>query len=183
MGQLIHEAVRPAAPELPAPLSPAASGVPTAGTPDDERARVLDSFVAVDPRTRAILAKIEHFAGNRAPVLICGERGTGKELLASLLHRLGTDAEAPLINIHCGWLPPASMEAELFGDERNGLVRRGVLEMAGAGTVVLDEIAALPLRVQAKLLEVLDHSSVQRMGGSARYGVFARIVALTRMDL
>jgi DNA-binding NtrC family response regulator len=96
---------------------------------------------------------------------------------------LSAEHDAPFINVDCSWLPPRRFEAELFGDERTDTARRGLLDLIGNGTLVLNEVAALPMSLQARLLRVLDHGTAERVGGSRPFTVAARIVAITRVDL
>jgi DNA-binding NtrC family response regulator len=121
-------------------------------------------------------------------VLVRGESGTGKSLLASVLHYLGLHAEAPLVNIDCASLPRQLLEAELFGSENDGYhgpvqPKIGRLELAGPGTIVLDEVAALTMPMQAKLLRVIDEKRFERVGGMRSIEARARVVALTSVDL
>ncbi len=149
---------------------------------------VLAGCVAADPGSQALLEQARKVAQAPSTVLIIGESGTGKDLLAALIHYLGPNAGEPLVKIDCASLPAELMESELFGYERGaftGAVQRklGRLEMAGAGTLVLDEIAALTPAMQAKLLRVIEEKRFHRLGGSADQQVAARIVALTNSDL
>ena len=107
---------------------------------------------------------------------------------SSLLHYLGPNAQEPLVKIDCASLPHELVESELFGYEKGAFtgatqMKRGRLELAGAGTIVLDEVAALPLGVQAKLLRALEEKRFHRLGGTRTMQVAARIVALTNADL
>jgi DNA-binding NtrC family response regulator len=120
-------------------------------------------------------------------VLVRGESGTGRALLATVLHYLGHHPEAPLFKIDCAGLPRDLLEAELFGCENFAFpgtqTKPGRLELAGEGTIVLDEVAALTMPVQAKLLRVIDEKRCERVGGVRGIAVNARIVALTAVDL
>jgi DNA-binding NtrC family response regulator len=133
------------------------------------------------------LQDIRGIAASASTVLLRGESGTGKSLLASVLHYLGPHAEAPLVNIDCASLPRQLLELELFGSEDgyHGSVppKIGRLELAGPGTLVLDEVAALTMPMQAKLLRVIDEKRFERVGGMRSIEVRARIVALTSVDL
>ncbi len=126
-------------------------------------------------------------AASASTVLIRGESGTGKSLLASVLHYLGPHAGAPLLRIDCASLPAELLEYELFGCEDESFSptrgKPGCLELAERGTVVLDEVAALTMPMQAKLLRVIDEKRYERAGGVRTLETNARIVALTNVDL
>jgi psp operon transcriptional activator len=122
------------------------------------------------------------------PVLIIGERGTGKELAASRLHFLSRRWQGPLVALNCAALTPSLIEAELFGYERGaftGAVERrlGRFETADKGTLFLDEIGSIPLEVQEKILRVVEYGSFERVGSSRPVEANARIVAATHADL
>jgi DNA-binding NtrC family response regulator len=117
-----------------------------------------------------------------------GESGAGKDHLARLIHEIGPRRDAPFLKIDCASLPPHLVESELFGHERGsftGAVERklGRLEMGGAGTIVLDEVAALSPEAQGKMLRVLQERSFERLGGTETLHISARIIALTNIDL
>ncbi len=122
------------------------------------------------------------------PVLVVGERGTGKELIASRLHFLSERWEQPLIKVNCAALTESILESELFGHEAGaftGAVRahRGHFERADGGTLVLDELATITLRMQEKILRVIEYGELQRVGGSETVRVNVRIVGATNADL
>jgi DNA-binding NtrC family response regulator len=152
--------------------------------------RWLATWVAADPKSLALLEQAKKIAQSASTVLIRGESGTGKGLLASLIHHLGSNAAEPVVSIDCASLPHELMESELFGYERGaftgaGETKPGRLESAGNGTVVLDEVAALTVPMQAKLLRVIDERKFERLG-SARPVVMqpgVRIIAITNVDL
>jgi transcriptional regulator with PAS, ATPase and Fis domain len=154
------------------------------------RSAILATFVAADPKSVALRAQAEKIAASSATLLIRGESGTGKDKLASLIHYLGPRGDEPLLTIDCASLPHELMESELFGYERGAFtgavaMKRGRLEMAGAGTIVLDEIAALSMPMQAKLLRVIEEKRFERLGG-VRPVVLAedvRMIAITNIDL
>jgi DNA-binding NtrC family response regulator len=145
-------------------------------------------WVACDPASRRVLEIAEKLAGTATNVLITGESGTGKDQLARWIHEHGPRRDAPLLKIDCASLPAELVESELFGHERGaftGAVTRkpGRLEMAQGGTVVLDEVAALAPRMQAKLLRVLEERTFQRLGGTETQRMDARLMALTNANL
>jgi psp operon transcriptional activator len=122
------------------------------------------------------------------PVLVVGERGTGKELIASRLHFLSRRWEQPLVKVNCAALTESILESELFGHEAGaftGAVKThvGHFERADAGTLVLDELATISLRMQEKILRVIEYGELQRVGGSDTIHVDVRIVGVTNADL
>jgi psp operon transcriptional activator len=122
------------------------------------------------------------------PVLIVGERGTGKELAAQRLHYLSQRWQGALVTLNCAVLPADLIEAELFGHERGAftgasMARTGRFEAADGGTLFLDEVATLPLPVQEKLLRVVEYGSFERVGSSRSISVDVRIIAATNADL
>jgi DNA-binding NtrC family response regulator len=144
--------------------------------------------VAHDPASRRVLELAEKVAGTGTTVLITGESGTGKDQLARLIHDLSPRRDAPYLKIDCASLPPELVESELFGHEKGaftGAVERklGRLELARGGTIVLDEVAALALPVQAKLLRVLEERAFERLGGTETLRIDARLIALTNANL
>ena len=150
--------------------------------------QILSSWIAADPLSRELLEKIRRVAASSSTLLIRGESGTGKELLASVIHYLGAGRDEPLVKIDCASLPRELMESELFGYERGAFTgavqtKRGRLELAGAGTLMLDEIAALTPAMQAKLLRVLEEKRFERLGANRPVTLAARLVALTNADL
>jgi DNA-binding NtrC family response regulator len=125
---------------------------------------------------------------SEAPVLVTGETGTGKNVLARYIHFSGSSPEAPFVAVNAGAIPAELVESELFGHERGAFTgaarqRRGVFEMADGGTLFLDEIGNLSLEIQAKLLTVLDERQIRRVGGEASHPVRVRIIAATNADL
>jgi DNA-binding NtrC family response regulator len=137
---------------------------------------------------KALRASIARLAPIPSTVLIIGESGSGKELVARELHRLGPGVKSPLIALNSAALPEHLVESELFGHERGAFtgadrIRRGAFESADNGTLFLDEIGELPLSAQAKLLRVLEERQVTRLGGSRAIPVAARVIAATNRDL
>lgn len=123
-------------------------------------------------------------APTSAPVLICGETGTGKELVAREIHKLSPRGDGPFVAINAAALPEALIESELFGHERGAFTgaverRAGCFEQAHGGTLFLDEIGEMPVSTQPKLLRVLEDLRVRRLGGKSEIPVNARVLAAT----
>jgi psp operon transcriptional activator len=139
----------------------------------------------------AFLEMLEHVsraAPLSKPVLVVGERGTGKELIASRLHFLSRRWEQPLVKVNCAALTESILESELFGHEAGaftGAVKAhiGHFERANGGTLVLDELASISLRMQEKILRVIEYGELQRVGGTDTISVEVRIVGSTNADL
>jgi DNA-binding NtrC family response regulator len=137
---------------------------------------------------RKLREQIRVLAPIPSPVLILGESGSGKELVAHDLHAFGSEPKAPFVPVNCAALPEALVESELFGHERGAFTgadrtRRGAFELAGRGTLFLDEIGELPLPVQAKLLRALEAREITRLGAEKPTPIHARVVAATHRDL
>ena len=145
-------------------------------------------WVCEDPASLRLFELAQKVAPTATTLLITGESGTGKDHLARLIHEIGPRRDAPYLKIDCASLPPHLVESELFGHEQGsftGAVERklGRLEMGGAGTIVLDEVAALSPEAQGKMLRVLQERSFERLGGTETLHIAARIIALTNVDL
>ncbi len=135
---------------------------------------------------RRLIARVG--AADRTTVLVVGETGTGKELVVDSLHRHSLRADRPLVKVNCGAFPESLLEAELFGHERGAFTgaaarRRGLLELAAGGTLLLDEIAEMPLAIQPALLRTLDGASFRRVGGEQEIRTDVRFVAATNREL
>jgi DNA-binding NtrC family response regulator len=146
------------------------------------------SFIADAASMRRVVETITHVAPSDANVLITGEHGTGKEVVAQILHTLSQRADKPLIKVNTGGLPEGTFESELFGHVRGAFTdartdRIGRFELADGGTLFLDEIANVPLRQQAKLLRVLETGEMERVGSSRSRHVDVRIVSATNAHL
>jgi DNA-binding NtrC family response regulator len=145
-------------------------------------------WVAEDAASLRLLDLAHRVAETSTTLLITGESGTGKDHFARLIHELGPRRDAPFQKIDCASLPQELVESELFGHERGsftGAVERklGRMELAGKGTLVLDEVAALSPSSQGKLLRVLEERSFERLGGTETLHIEARLVALTNTNL
>jgi DNA-binding NtrC family response regulator len=145
-------------------------------------------WIAADAASTHVLELARKVADASTTVLVTGESGTGKDHYARLIHELSQRRDAPYLKIDCASLPQELVESELFGHERGaftGAVERklGRLEMAGAGTILLDEVAALSPATQAKLLRVLEERKFERLGGMETLTIGARMIALTNADL
>jgi DNA-binding NtrC family response regulator len=145
-------------------------------------------WITEDPASLRLLELAQKVAAAPTTLLITGESGTGKDHLARFIHEIGPRRDAPFLKIDCASLPPQLVESELFGHERGaftGAVERklGRFELGGAGTIVLDEVAALSPNAQSKLLRVLQERAFERLGGNETLQIEARLVALTNVDL
>ena len=137
---------------------------------------------------KQVLSQVEQVSETDSTVLILGETGTGKELMAKAIHRLSTRRDRPMVTVNCACLPPTLMESELFGREKGaytGALTRmiGRFEVADGSTLFLDEIGELPLDIQSKLLKVLEQGRFERLGSTKTVQVNVRIIAATNRDL
>jgi two-component system response regulator PilR (NtrC family) len=135
-----------------------------------------------------IRARIAKLARTQAPVHIAGESGSGKELAARLIHRLGNRSDKPFVAVNCGAIPETLMESEFFGYRKGAFTgadadRNGFFQAADGGTLFLDEVADLPLSMQVKLLRVLQEKKVRKVGATAEEPVDVRIVSATHQNL
>ncbi len=146
------------------------------------------ALVGADPSMRRLFALLARVAPTGATVLIEGETGTGKELVARALHEQGARRDGPFVVVDAGSLPSTLIESELFGHERGAFTgattdRAGAFEEANGGTVFLDELGELPLDLQPKLLRVLEQREVRRVGSNRTQKIDVRVVAATNRDL
>jgi PAS domain S-box-containing protein len=135
-----------------------------------------------------VLSKVQQVAGSDATVLIQGETGVGKELVARAIHSESGRARKPFVKIDCTGIPPNLVESELFGHEAGAFtgaekLRRGRFELAEGGTVFLDEISELPIEIQAKLLRILQEKAFERVGGNRTFTADVRIIAATNRQV
>ena len=156
-----------------------------------EEIKAVHNFEEIIGQSRALgdaLEKVELVAPTDSTVLILGETGTGKELIARAIHSRSPRSKRPLIKVNCAALPSGLVESELFGHERGAFTgaterRTGRFELAHGGTIFLDEIGELPPEVQVKLLRVLQEHEFERVGGSKTIRVDVRVIAATNRDL
>lgn len=147
-----------------------------------------ESFVSCSQAGRRLLAMAQRVAMTRAPILITGETGTGKELMARYIHRFSANEGAPFVAVNCAAIPEQMLESILFGHERGAFTgaasaQPGKFELANGGTLLLDEVGELPLALQAKLLRVLQEQRVERLGARKDIELDVRIIAATNRDL
>jgi two-component system, NtrC family, nitrogen regulation response regulator NtrX len=152
------------------------------------RAAADSTIIGDSAAIRRLREELRRLAPIPSPVLILGESGSGKELVARDLHAFGANPKAPFIAVNCAALPESLVESELFGHERGAFTgadraRRGAFELAARGTLFLDEIGELPLPVQAKLLRALEAREITRLGAEKPIPVEARVLAATHRDL
>lgn len=153
-----------------------------------ERARAKETIIADSPAMQAILQTAAQVAQTDSTVLISGETGTGKEVLAKYIHRNSSRADAPIIEINCAALPENLLEAELFGYTKGAFTgalntgKPGLIEAAHGGTLFLDEINSMELTAQAKLLRVLEDNCIRRIGAKEEKQVNVRIIAAVNED-
>ena len=152
------------------------------------RAPGAPDFIASAPAMRTVLETMARVGPSDANVLITGEHGTGKEVVAQTLHRLSTRVDRTLVTVNTGALPEGTFESELFGHVKGAFTdahtdRIGRFELANGGTLFLDEIANIPVRQQAKLLRVLETGEMERVGSSKTQKVNVRMLSATNADL
>ena len=148
----------------------------------------FEEIIGQSAPVRQLLRKVEQVALTETSVLIQGETGTGKELLARAVHSLSPRKEHPLVKVNCGAIPMGLVESELFGHEKGAFTgalqqRAGRFELANGGTIFLDEVSELPLDTQTKLLRVLQEGEFERVGSSKAIKVNVRVIAATNRDL
>ncbi len=152
------------------------------------RQSVGEQIVGADFGLREVIRQVRQVAATETPVLITGETGVGKDLIASAIHLASRRSGGPFVPVNCGAIPAALLDSELFGHEKGAftgaLARRlGRFERAHKGTILLDEIGEMPLEAQVRLLRVLQNREIERVGGTERIPVDIRIIAATNRDL
>jgi len=152
------------------------------------RKKLTDTVVGADSGLQHVVERVGLVARNDAPVLILGETGTGKEVIARMIHTQSPRANGPFLRVNCGAIPAELIDSQLFGHERGAFTgavesRQGWFERADGGTLLLDEIGELPLAAQVRLLRILQDGWMERVGGNEPVHVDVRIVAATHRDL
>ncbi len=158
------------------------------GDPNLRPAALTDMFFGKSPAMLALRTSLKTIATSNAPILIEGETGSGKEMLARQLHALSPGTSKPFIKLNCAAVPSELMESELFGYERGAFTgafqrKLGVFELADGGTLLLDEIGDMDIRLQAKLLQVLQDQEFRRLGGRETIRVQVRVLSATHCNL
>lgn len=148
----------------------------------------LEIIETKSPKMRSVYDKVRSVAPTRSTVLLMGETGTGKGVLANLIHQHSNRRDAQFISVHCGAIPDTLLESELFGHEKGaftGAVKRkfGKFEIASGGTIFLDEVGTITPSAQIKLLQILQDGTFQRVGGEVTLEANVRIIAATNADL
>jgi formate hydrogenlyase transcriptional activator len=148
----------------------------------------FEEVIGDSPALKRVLAQVQTVAPSEATVLILGETGTGKELIARAIHRMSSRKGAPFIKLNCAAIPTGLLESELFGHEKGaftGAVRQkiGRVELANGGTLFLDEVGEIPLELQPKLLRVLEDQEFEHLGGTRTIKVNVRLLAATNREL
>jgi formate hydrogenlyase transcriptional activator len=154
----------------------------------DDRDRQFDHIVGSSPALELALAEVQRVAPTDSTVLVLGETGTGKELIAHAIHNLSARCGRPFVKLNCAAIPFDLLESELFGHEKGAFTgavtqKIGRFEMADTGTLFLDEIGDLPLAVQPKLLRVLQEQEFERLGSGRTHHINVRLIAATHRDL
>lgn len=147
-----------------------------------------NEIVGADYGLKEVMEMVRQVASLKSPVLLLGETGVGKEVIANAIHYASPRKEKPLITVNCGAIPESLMDSELFGHERGAFtgaiaLKKGRFERADKGSIFLDEVAELPLSVQVRLLRVLHNREIERVGGSETIPVDIRIIAATHRNL
>lgn len=147
------------------------------------RIEISADLIGKSEDTQFIRQQLQKIAPTNSRILITGEPGVGKEVVAREIHKMSARKDKPFIALNCAVLHPERLEEELFGFERDGAVQQGVLEKANGGTLLLDEVADMPLETQGKILRVLQENQIQHLGGQEPIKIDVRILASTNRDL
>ena len=147
-----------------------------------------DEIVGADFGLREVMHQVHQVASTDSPVLLTGETGAGKDVIANAIHLGSPRRNGPFIPVNCGAIPESLLDSELFGHEKGAFTgalarKRGRFERADKGTILLDEIGEMPMPAQVRLLRVLEHHEIERVGGTARIPVDIRIITATHRDL
>ena len=147
-----------------------------------------DEIVGADFGLRDVMRQVRQVAPTESPVLLSGETGVGKDVIANAIHLGSPRRDGPFVAVNCGAIPESLLDSELFGHEKGAFTgalskKRGRFERADSGTILLDEIGEMPLEAQVRLLRVLQHREIERVGGMERLPVDIRIIAATNKDL
>ncbi|WP_309887446.1 sigma 54-interacting transcriptional regulator [Archangium sp.] len=178
--ELARAAANRAGPEQPVEMTSAALNL--------DSGAMLEGSLVAGAALRELLETARRVSSARVPVILHGETGTGKEVLARFLHEQGPRRSQPMVQLNCGAIPKELVESTLFGHERGAFtgaaqLKKGVFEEAHGGTVFLDEIGEMPLATQVALLRVLETGSFCRVGGNRELSVDVRVIAATHRDL
>jgi transcriptional regulator with GAF, ATPase, and Fis domain len=154
----------------------------------EDKDRQFDQIIGQSAALEAVLEKVELVAPTASTVLVQGETGTGKELIAKAIHNISPRYDRPFVKVNCAAIPLDLLESELFGHERGAFTgaisqKIGRFELADKGTLLLDEVGDIPLSLQPKLLRVLQEQEFERLGSARTHRVDVRIVAATHRDL
>ncbi len=152
------------------------------------RDRLSEEIIGTDNGLRPVLTRVDQVARSDSSILLLGETGSGKEVIARAIHERSLRAQAPFIRVNCGAMPSELIDSELFGHEKGSFTgaisqRKGWFEQADGGTLFLDEIGELPLTAQVRLLRVLQDGTLNRVGGQQAIQVNVRVIAATHRDL
>ncbi len=152
------------------------------------RQEISEAIVGAESGLQHVMERVQLVARSDVPVLIFGETGSGKEVIARAIHNRSERVSGPFLRVNCGAIPPELIDSELFGHERGSFtgavgMRKGWFERADGGTLFLDEVGELPLAAQVRLLRVLQDGTFERVGGHRQLKVDVRIVAATNQDL
>ncbi|CAE6943823.1 MULTISPECIES: sigma-54-dependent transcriptional regulator [Pseudomonas] len=158
------------------------------GSVDNQKLPVDSRLLGDSPPMNSLRKQIHKLARSQAPVYISGESGSGKELVARLIHESGPRTEQPFVPVNCGAIPSELMESEFFGHKKGSFTgaiedKQGLFQAANGGTLFLDEVADLPLAMQVKLLRAIQEKAVRPVGGQQEVVVDVRILSATHKDL